>query len=421
MKLSAGAFSDTGHVRGNNEDAHVVDDGSRCSRSPTAWAATAAARSPAGPRSKRCAPRWRTAGRCNDAITLANERGPRTGDRRPELTGMGTTMTAVVVAGGRRLLVGHVGDSRAYLLHDGSLRQLTDDHSLVEELVREGRLTAEQAESHPQRASSPARSASTPTSRSTCTRSMSSPATASCSAPTASPTWCASATSNASRAARPIRSARRSYSSTPRTRPAARTTSPSSSSTSRRSKPTPRSIPKRCSSTPIRRPRRCRRSRRTRPRPHRRHRAPRVVGRRVRGALLLLIPLLIVIGLAVGAVGWYARRSFYVGHRQQPGRGLPGRSGRRARLEPDRRATQRPHRGRIAHPVDQEAVADGAARGSRTKAEDYVVAAAVPCRRDVDDDHVDHHHDPADHHDATAPPPDGRAGRARDAAADHDD
>ena len=64
---------------------------------------------------------------------------------------MGTTLTAVVVAGGRQLLIGHVGDSRAYLLHDGVMRRITDDHSLVEELVREGRLTAEQAESHPRR------------------------------------------------------------------------------------------------------------------------------------------------------------------------------------------------------------------------------------------------------------------------------
>ncbi len=69
----------------------------------------------------------------------------------PEVAGMGTTMTAVVVAGGQTVLVGHVGDSRAYLLHDGTLSRLTDDHSLVEELVREGRLTHEQAESHPRR------------------------------------------------------------------------------------------------------------------------------------------------------------------------------------------------------------------------------------------------------------------------------
>ncbi len=63
---------------------------------------------------------------------------------------MGTTLTAVV-PDGNGVLVGHVGDSRAYLLRDGELRQLTTDHSLVEELVREGRLTEEQAAVHPQR------------------------------------------------------------------------------------------------------------------------------------------------------------------------------------------------------------------------------------------------------------------------------
>ena len=88
----------------------------------------------------------------NEAIVRANEAVIERASGDNELTGMGTTMTAVVVAGGRQLLVGHVGDSRAYLVHDGEMRRVTDDHSLVEELVREGRLTPEQAESHPRRA-----------------------------------------------------------------------------------------------------------------------------------------------------------------------------------------------------------------------------------------------------------------------------
>ncbi len=67
------------------------------------------------------------------------------------LRGMGTTLTAATLVAGGTLLVGHVGDSRAYLLHDGELRQVTMDHSLVEELVREGRLTADEAAVHPQR------------------------------------------------------------------------------------------------------------------------------------------------------------------------------------------------------------------------------------------------------------------------------
>jgi len=72
----------------------------------------------------------------------------------PALLGMGTTMTAVVVAGGRQLLIGHVGDSRAYLVHDGEMRRVTDDHSLVEELVPTLR-------AHHDAARTPAESAST--------------------------------------------------------------------------------------------------------------------------------------------------------------------------------------------------------------------------------------------------------------------
>ncbi len=68
----------------------------------------------------------------------------------PELSGMGTT-TTVAHVGGEALTVAHVGDSRAYLLRDGSLRRLTDDHSLVEEMRRSGRLTAEEAANQPQR------------------------------------------------------------------------------------------------------------------------------------------------------------------------------------------------------------------------------------------------------------------------------
>ena len=64
--------------------------------------------------------------------------------------GMGTTLTAAKVHEGE-VSVGHVGDSRAYLLRDGALEQLTRDHSLVAELERTGQITAEAAEHHPQR------------------------------------------------------------------------------------------------------------------------------------------------------------------------------------------------------------------------------------------------------------------------------
>ena len=67
-----------------------------------------------------------------------------------QLAGMGTTLTAAYV-GEDDLTVAHVGDSRLYRLRDGELERLTDDHSLVEELVRQGKLTPEEADEHPQR------------------------------------------------------------------------------------------------------------------------------------------------------------------------------------------------------------------------------------------------------------------------------
>jgi PPM family protein phosphatase len=67
-----------------------------------------------------------------------------------EHAGMGTTITAVYV-GEQEVSIAHVGDSRAYCLRAGELLRLTDDHSLVDELIREGKLTPEEAEEHPQR------------------------------------------------------------------------------------------------------------------------------------------------------------------------------------------------------------------------------------------------------------------------------
>ncbi len=70
--------------------------------------------------------------------------------RRAEHAGMGTTITVVYV-GEQEVSIAHVGDSRAYCLRERELLRLTDDHSLVDELIREGKLTPEEAEEHPQR------------------------------------------------------------------------------------------------------------------------------------------------------------------------------------------------------------------------------------------------------------------------------
>jgi PPM family protein phosphatase len=67
-----------------------------------------------------------------------------------DVSGMGTTVTAALLTGGR-VTLGHVGDSRAYRIRDGELEQLTEDHSLVADLMRSGSLTPEEAEAHPQR------------------------------------------------------------------------------------------------------------------------------------------------------------------------------------------------------------------------------------------------------------------------------
>jgi len=67
------------------------------------------------------------------------------------VSGMGTTMTVAMLTDDGQVTIGHVGDSRAYRLRDDRLEQLTDDHSLVAELVRRGELTPEEAAVHPQR------------------------------------------------------------------------------------------------------------------------------------------------------------------------------------------------------------------------------------------------------------------------------
>jgi PPM family protein phosphatase len=68
----------------------------------------------------------------------------------PQLEGMGTTLTAILFAGGRLALC-HVGDSRAYLMRDGQLSQITHDDTFVQTLIDDGRITAEEANTHPQR------------------------------------------------------------------------------------------------------------------------------------------------------------------------------------------------------------------------------------------------------------------------------
>jgi PPM family protein phosphatase len=149
----AAATTDTGRRRRANEDAYVcrpplfaVADGMGGARAgEVAAQLAAAALEEAG-----------TGTKGEKGITaLIEEANRRIWERAvtdPATSGMGTTVTAALVdeAAGQ-VAIGHVGDSRAYLLRDGSLEQLTTDHSLVAELVQSGVLTPEEAERHPQR------------------------------------------------------------------------------------------------------------------------------------------------------------------------------------------------------------------------------------------------------------------------------
>ena len=143
-----GAGSDVGRHRENNEDAFVA--------APPLYAVCdgmggAAAGEVASELAARTLAEAVAAGHpLAEAVALANRAVHERAGARRELAGMGSTLTAMLVRGERAELA-HVGDSRAYLLRDGVLRQLTEDHSLVGELVREGRLSAGDAAGHPYR------------------------------------------------------------------------------------------------------------------------------------------------------------------------------------------------------------------------------------------------------------------------------
>jgi serine/threonine protein phosphatase PrpC len=84
------------------------------------------------------------------AVACANREIFEEAQRKPEFTGMGTTLVALLASNGRVALA-HVGDSRAYLIRAGQIRRLTDDHSLVGELVRRQEISEDAARGHPHR------------------------------------------------------------------------------------------------------------------------------------------------------------------------------------------------------------------------------------------------------------------------------
>jgi protein phosphatase len=87
----------------------------------------------------------------DERIIAANEAIASQAAADPALAGMGTTISAANISEDGTAVIGHVGDSRVYLLRSGILRQLTRDHTLVAQWVADGRISAEEAAVHPQR------------------------------------------------------------------------------------------------------------------------------------------------------------------------------------------------------------------------------------------------------------------------------
>src|SRR6266536_3098067 len=153
MRLGrSAAATDPGRRRRNNEDAYVcepplfaVADGVGGAQAGEVASRLAAAVLKDDARDDGDGRR-----RVDALIQEANRRVYERQSQDAAVSGMGTTMTVAFVEDGC-VWIGHVGDSRAYLIRDGALEQLTEDHSLVAELVRSGKLSPEEAGTHPQR------------------------------------------------------------------------------------------------------------------------------------------------------------------------------------------------------------------------------------------------------------------------------
>jgi serine/threonine protein phosphatase PrpC len=153
--VTLGAYaraSDTGKKRRRNEDSYVVAPplfavadgmgGAQAGEVASKLAAAALEDTDSGSSSGQ--------ERVVSLIQEANRRVYARANTDPATSGMGTTMTVALVEG-QMVTIGHVGDSRAYLVRQGRLEQLTEDHSLVNELLKSGKLSPQEAETHPQR------------------------------------------------------------------------------------------------------------------------------------------------------------------------------------------------------------------------------------------------------------------------------
>ena len=158
MQLCAAARSDQGRRRSANEDTYalapelglfLVADGMGGHRAGQVASGLAARAAVATLRTLHDGRRG-TLERLRACVTAANAEILASSRAKPELAGMGTTIVALL-AEGDRVALAHVGDSRAYRVRGGAIRRLTDDHTLVGELVRRGEIGERAAALHPQR------------------------------------------------------------------------------------------------------------------------------------------------------------------------------------------------------------------------------------------------------------------------------
>jgi len=165
VRIVSGGMSDVGRVRANNEDCYrivtplnlfVLSDGMGGEAHGEIASALAVEtlvkhcldtqNNPNAPVFGDSKPGWSAKlKRLSSAVHLANTNIFKSAEEHPEQHGMGATLTAAWIDGAK-VSIAHVGDSRAYLLRNGSLLQLTQDHSLVAEQVRRGILTAAEAD-----------------------------------------------------------------------------------------------------------------------------------------------------------------------------------------------------------------------------------------------------------------------------------
>lgn len=160
MKARASGLSDIGKVRETNEDQFIVDEGLGLYAVADGMGGHAAGEIASELAIRSVSDAMRSAAQAGDveqarrsiedAVVAANRRICDSIAAHDDRRGMGTTVV-LLLAIGDRAVIGHVGDSRAYLLRDGRLRQLTSDHSWVNEQVKLGVLSQQEAHRHPMR------------------------------------------------------------------------------------------------------------------------------------------------------------------------------------------------------------------------------------------------------------------------------